>query len=164
VSERSERLAAKADEQITDLLGFLAGLSEADLQIPCHDDLGGSTVGTVAAHIVDGYSKAAGFLQVAGFLTGTRTERPSAAAMAHGHGHVRVGSPREMAEVLERDGKAAIDLLRDLTDEQFDAVPPAIGTIADGVKTLGEVVGHTLEHQAAHLARMKLAVTAPEPR
>jgi uncharacterized spore protein YtfJ len=161
-------LAERAEQQITELAIFLSGLSEEDLHLPCDDDRGGTTVGTVAAHVVAGFSQASMFLRVqqAG---GLPTSAPTGGGAfghshSHSHGHGIGGGgaddAKTMVQVLERDGAKVVKLLSKTTDEQLKVVPPKIGTVSDGVKTLDAVVSDTLDHQAAHLENLRKSVLA----
>jgi hypothetical protein len=53
------------------------------------------------------------------------------------------------------EGKARLDLLVNLTDEQLDSVPAGVNRFADGRRTLEQVIDDVLAHQAAHLATLK---------
>jgi hypothetical protein len=170
VGERGSRLAAQAEDQIAQLVEFMSGLSEADLQIACPDDRGGSSVGSVAVHAGKGYGQAVRFLQALGIMlndpsavSGTQSQ---AYAMMHGgrgHGHdhehtgEHVHNLDETITQLKADSVVASEVLRKLTDEQYSLIPPAIGTMSDGRKNLEQVVESAVEHQLAHLQRMQQA-------
>lgn len=170
MGERGSRLAAQAEDQIAQLVEFMSGLSEADLQIPCPDDRGGSSIGTVAVHAGKGYGQAVRFLQALGIMlndpsavSGTQSQ---AYAMMHGgrgHGHdhehtgEHVHNLDDTIAQLKADSVVASEVMRKLTDEQYSLIPPAIGTMSDGRKNLEQVVESAVEHQLAHLQRMQLA-------
>jgi hypothetical protein len=60
---------------------------------------------------------------------------------------------------LKRDGASAVEMVLGLTDEQLATIPPAMGTITDGSKTLDQVVDGIIDHQRAHLESMKKALS-----
>jgi hypothetical protein len=175
VGDRGSKLAVEAEQQISMTVEFLSGLSEDDLHIICPDDRGGSTIGSVAVHTGKGYNQAVRFLMALGIMlndpTATPTSQSEAYRMMHGGGgghghdhdhhhddHVHDISPT-IAQ-LKADGRTASDVLSKLSDEQLDLVPPAIGTMSDGRKSLADVVAGTVEHQLAHLNRMRQAYDA----
>jgi hypothetical protein len=165
MSERGTALMTKASRQLDEIAAFLGTLNEADLGKPCADasagdtvdaaaaHRGGDTVGATAAHMADGYDHLGRLLQTAGCVPGSPTT-----AGHHRHHHARV--PEALPDLRARlvGGKARIALLADLTDEQLDSVPPAVGLFSDGRRTLEQVIEAVIAHQAAHFATLKRAV------
>ena len=166
MSERGTRLMAKADRQLSEMIEFFGTLDETDLRKPCPDegaeDSAGDTVGTVAAHMAQGYHFLGKFLQAEGYVPGSP---PTGNRKGRGHryrpGHGRTFPPAALPDVVDRltAGKAPIGLLADLTDEQLDSVPPAGSSrFSDGSRTLEQVIDEVIAHQAAHLVTLKRAV------
>jgi hypothetical protein len=164
MSERGTDLMTKANRQLDEIAEFLATLDEADLGKPCDERAeetvgvagahrGGDTVGDTAAHMADGYNHLGRLLQTTGHAPGSPTTGDH-----HRHDHAR--TPEALPDLLARlrAGKARIALLADLTDQQLDSVPPAVGMFSDGRRTLEQVLEAVMDHQAAHLATLKRAV------
>lgn len=158
MSERGTELMAKVSRQLDEMAEFVRNLNEADLRKPCPDDDAGDTVGAVVAHMAEGYHSVGRFLQSTGYVPGSLATGKS---HGHGHGHERAHAPEAVPDVLDRltSGKTPIGLLADLTDEQFDSVPPAVNRFADGRRTLERVIDAVIAHQAAHLVTLERAVT-----
>jgi hypothetical protein len=169
VSERGDQLADRTEQQISEMIEFLTGLTESDLNAPCRNEGAGSTVGSVAVHIAEGYGQATRVLRAAGFLMGKAAGGPAQAfahlhghgpAHGHSHGHDHPVDLQETIGRLKDDGMTAANLLRGLTDEQLDStLPPIAARFADVTKPLGKIIEGTIDHQAAHLDTMKVAVT-----
>jgi hypothetical protein len=165
MSARGIDLMTKASRQLDEIAEFLGTLEETDLGKPCADESagetvgaagahgGGDTVGETAAHMADGYDQLGRLLQTTGYVPGSPTTGDN-----HKHDHAR--TPEALPDLLARlvGGKARIALLADLTDEQLDSVPPAVGMFSDGRRTLEQVLEAVIAHQAAHLATLKRAV------
>jgi hypothetical protein len=174
VTERSRQLAAKAERQLSGTVEFLTGLADSDLQAPCDDEQGGGTVGSLATHLTQGYNQASTFLRLRKFaaMHGNGSGGGISAALGTGHGmfgghghafaHAHSAqdtlSLEDMIARLKRDGKSVIEMLEALNDEELSSVPPAIGNIADGHKTLGQVTNDIIDHQAVHLENLKKAI------
>jgi hypothetical protein len=180
VSVRGDQLVEKTQRQLATTSAFLSGLTSSDLLVFCDDDRGGSTIGSVATHLGSGYGQAVRFLQAVGIMlddpgtTASQGTRSEAYAMVHGgtghghghgHGHTEatVEDLSEMIAQLRLDSESAIDVLVTLSDEQLSLIPPAIGTMSDGRKTLAQVIEDSMDHQMAHLDRMKKSL-ANSPR
>ena len=166
MSERGTRLMAKADRQLSEMIEFFGTLDEADLHKPCPDesaeDSAGDTVGAVAAHMAQGYHFLGKFLQADGYVSGSpATGNRKGRGHRYRPGHGRTFPPATLPDVVDRltGGKAPIDLLADLTDEQLDSVPPAGSSrFSDGSRTLEQVIDEVIAHQAAHLVTLRRAV------
>jgi hypothetical protein len=160
-----QELAEKVEQQISEMGKFLSGLTESDLSLPCHDDdRAGTTVGTVASHVVGGFSQASMFLRIsqAGGIPKNFANSNHVQAHTQGTGGPDPSDPQKMAKTLERDGATLVKVLSQMSDEQLAVVPPKIGNIANGKETLAEVVANTLHHQAEHMVRLREAVLAGE--
>ena len=158
MSERGTRLMAKADGQLAEITEFFGTLDETDLRKSCPDESAehsaGDTVGTVAAHMAEGYRHLGWFLRATGYVPG-----PPSTGNNHGHEHSR--APDVLPDMRDRlaGGKVPIRLLADLTDEQLDSVPPASSSrFSDGRRTLEQVIDAAIAHQAAHLATLRRAL------
>ncbi len=166
MSERGTQLMAKADGQLSEMIEFFGTLDEADLRKPCPDDSAedraGDTVGTVAAHMAQGYHFLGKFLQAEGYVPGSpATGNRRGRGHRYRPGHGRTFPPAALPDVVDRltGAKAPIGLLADLTDEQLDSVPPAGSSrFSDGSRTLEQVIDEVIAHQAAQLVRLKRAV------
>ena len=153
MSERGTELMGKASRQLVEIVEFFSKLGEADLRKPS-PDCAGETVGAAAAHLAEGYYYLGRFLQATGYVSGSS---------ATGHTHGRGPAPH-LSDMVHQStgGRIPIGLLADLTDEQFDSVPPkGSSRFSDGRRTLEQVIDGVIAHQAAHLATLKRAVAAP---
>jgi len=156
MSERGNELAAKAEKSYAELIEFLQSLNEADLKAPC-DDPAGTTVGAVAGHLADGAEHL--FSWGATVLHGGGGE--GAAPSEHSHDTPVIATATQLNDAValfNRAGTAAISLLRFLTDEQLDGMPPAAEGISDGTATLAQVIDELMEHQTEHVRFMRDAV------
>lgn len=84
----------------------------------------------------------------------------------HDHSHSHDGD-LDLDAVLARiraEGPAAVAWIRDLSDEQLDAVPVRAGRIADGSTPLVRILERILEHQQGHLDAMRGAVSVAQAR
>jgi hypothetical protein len=158
----------RVSQQFDEITEFFGTLTDADLRKPCPDkdgDVAGDTVGPAAAHLAEGYHRLGRFLRSAGYAPGSPATTHGY-GHGHGHDHQRAQAPEAVPDVLDVpglldwliDGKAAIGLLADLSDEQLDSVPARVNQFADGRRTLAQVIDETFAHQAAHLATLKRAV------
>jgi hypothetical protein len=171
MSERGTALMTKAGRQLDEIAAFLGTLNQADLAKPCADGSAGDTVdaaaahragdtvGATASHMADGYDHLGRLLPTTGYVPGSQPGGDHHSHdHSHDHDHARV--PEALPDLRARlmGGKARIALLADLTDEQLDSVPPAVGLFADGRRTLEQVIEAVIAHQAAHFATLKRAV------
>lgn len=160
MSERGTASMTKASRQLDEMAAFCGALDEEDLRKPCLKDDAGSTVGAVAAHMVEIPAYLGQFLWATGYVTGSPTTGDS---HSHGPNHRHAGSEvlPDLPDLMGRlsDGKSSISLLAGLTDEQLESVPPAgSGRFADGRRSLERVIDAIIAHQAALLVMLKRAV------
>ncbi len=160
MSERGTELITKARRQLAEMAEFFDTLDDVDLLRIYHDegagDGPGDTVGEVAAHMAEGYQFLGRFLHASGYVPGAPTKGISH-DYSHGHNHAQ--APAAVSDILERLSKAPIGLLADLTDEQFDSMPPAGSSrFSDGHRSLYEVIDAVIAHQEAHLVALIRAI------
>ncbi len=144
MSERAERLLEEATEQIDTLSAGLAGGGETALARLCpgRGKLGDGTVGAVAVHTADNYSRVARFIRAAPNARG----RDPAGAHVPGH-HAQDVALRDLLDRLEA-AKHALAVLAKLDDGALDALPPAGDMkFADGERTLEQILVSVLRHQ-----------------
>jgi hypothetical protein len=178
MSERATQLHQLADGQLSELIGLLSTRDEAALRLPCpgREKLGDGTVAACASHTADNYLRIAAFLcgedhqPAAHGDRGRGPHRVPSFLRARGHrsGHDQGGhsAPHraenvDRAGLLERlsSGRDALGILRELTDEQLDAVPPASDMkFCDGQRTLQQIVTNLLNHQTHQLDTLKAAL------
>lgn len=178
MSERATQLHQLVDRQLSELIGLLSTRDEAALRLPCpgREKLGDGTVAACASHTADSYLRIAAFLRggdhqpaahgdrgrgphrVPSFLRarGHRSEHDQG-----GHSAPHRAENVDRAGLLERlsSGRDALGILRELTDEQLDAVPPASDMkFCDGQRTLQQIVTNLLNHQTHQLDTLKAAL------
>lgn len=74
---------------------------------------------------------------------------------AEGHIH-----KDEVIQLMKRGWMVSAGMLKNLTDEQLDATPPAAPGISDGSMSLVEIISRMMDHQEQHLTYMKEALAA----
>ena len=150
MTERADALANRSERQNEEMMKFLLGLEESDLDVPTQDP-GGETVGGVLEHLAEGYAQ----------LDDWEGSGPAAEPEAehhhddHGHTHAdgtthshaptptrengtRARLPR-LVEVIGRGGALGVSRLKAMTDEQLDSVPPASPGMASGSEPMIDV-------------------------
>jgi hypothetical protein len=178
MSERGTQLFHSAEGQLSELIGLLSTRDEAALSLPCpaREKLGDGTVGACASHTADNYLRIATFLRdedhppVAHGLKARSAHRIPSFLRArghgnghgeHGHGALESAEDVDLQSLLERlsAGRDAFRVLRDLTDEQLDTVPP-VGDMkfCDGQRTIEQVVTNLLNHQSHQLDALRAAL------
>lgn len=179
MNARAHELSATADKQIAELIDLLSTLEQAAVYRPCPDrqKLGDGTIGAAGRHMADNYRRIADFVQTSDRMSaergGHRTPR-FLRALGHGpqdhanddHGpsHPGNGYTAEKfaldAVVEQLNGsRVALDRIATLDDSQLDAIPPKdVFRFCDGERTLEQVLGGLLKHQARQLEALKTAV------
>jgi hypothetical protein len=189
VSERVSQILIRVDLLNSELIDFVGNLTGPDLRTPC-DDPECPTVGDVVAHLAEGSKQVLGWAAVtmkgqpaqpAGNSGTGHTHGPGAdhdhgpgadhdhgpgadhdhGAAGHSHapgaGHVHVD---EAIEIMQTGWTTSVKMLKNLTDEQLDSVPPNAQGIADGNASLEQILGRMMDHQEQHLNYMKAALSA----
>ena len=183
MTERAHALAATADRQIAELIELLLTLDQAALRRPCpgREKLGDGTIGAAARHTADNYQRIAAFVQTSDRMSATH--QPAAPGghriprllRALGHGP-QDHAPRDHGADQHDDGYTAEDIdldavveqlgasrdalgrIAELTDSQLDQVPPKDSfRFCDGQRTLEQVLGGLLKHQAHQLEALRTA-------
>ncbi|MGO9082790.1 MAG: maleylpyruvate isomerase N-terminal domain-containing protein [Streptosporangiaceae bacterium] len=173
--DRTDQIISNVDRVNSELIDFLAHLTDADLATPC-DNPAGPTVGAIVTHVGEGSPEV--FRWLTSVIEGTASPDPAPSAMddhAHDHDHehsrehadgaghdeqVAQLDPAAMIELMRAGKPVMVGLLSSLTDEQLDRTPPAAAGITDGTRTLFQVISDMVEHQAEHLADMRAALAA----
>jgi hypothetical protein len=184
MSERATQLFDTADAQLSELIGLLSPQPEAALNLPCagREKMGDGTVAACAAHTADRYRRIAEFLQAATHMSGARAGPGLSRHRLPGLLRVRGHGPGRHAEGEHGEGRhegdytaenvnlkglikrlsvarGALNVLRELTDEQLDTVPPAdLFRFCDGQRTLERVIVALLKHQGHQIDAVKAAV------
>ncbi|WP_433125697.1 DinB family protein [Micromonospora sp. CA-240977] len=162
MSTRNELLIDRFEQLNADLVAFVRDLSTEGLSAPSANG-DGSTVGDEIAHLAKGAPEVLGWL--------VRTTDTGAPAPQHLHSHPHP-HPHQHGSGQHENGAAdgdllagmqeslggAVDVLRKLTDEQLDVVPPAAPGITDGTKSLYQIVDMMIDHQGEHLTHMRSSV------
>jgi uncharacterized damage-inducible protein DinB len=157
MSTRATDLAAKLDEANATVIEAVENSSDADWQRVTAS--GGWTVGVAARHIAISHLPIMGLVE----LVGTGGEVPPvtmemfhASNAQHAQEHASC-TREEVLEILRRDGKAASEKLRGLSDEQLDRT--ASMAFAGGAEmSAGQLVEMVLiGHPAEHLESIKAA-------
>jgi hypothetical protein len=79
----------------------------------------------------------------------------------HTHGPEAVHIHKDDAiQVMKRGWMMSAGMLKNLTDEQLDAVPPIAQGISDGSTPLLQIITSMMDHQEQHLNYMKSALGA----
>jgi hypothetical protein len=138
------RALAMADEQIAELVRVLSSAGEAGLRRPCpgREKLGDGTVGAVAMHTAENYTR------ISSFLRATIDGRPKEHLGAH-HPGAMTGDV-SLDDLLARLRRARRDLevLTQLSDEELEDVPTASEIrFVDGRRTRGAILVAVLRHQ-----------------
>src|SRR5436309_3515157 len=131
MSERSQRLYAVAEQQITNLIALLSNLDESALRLPCRDreNLGDGTVGACMRHTADSYQRIAGFVESSDQMSAGHAPAPHGAHRmprvlpAVGHGPPNRANPAD-----EPYTSASVD--RGALLEQLSASRGMLGHIA----------------------------------
>jgi hypothetical protein len=147
VSERSEPIATTIERSNHAMVSFLGDIRPDQLAIACADD-GGETIGAIVAHLAEGYEQILGWIQRS---TGGPVSPPPAPRVRT---DIFVGQVARLGQL----GVEWAALVRGLTNEQLDLVPPATTGITDGSLTLGSVMDELLEHQRLHLTYIDKAL------
>lgn len=159
MSERVDQIVAEFERRNAEAIEFISRLNESELTAPC-DDPAGTTVGDTVAHLAHGVAPALQWVSVT--LTGATDESTAAADGGHSHGHSDshgdlVG---EAVRQLRHWDQTMTSMLRELTDERLDSVPPAAEGITDGNTPLGQILTFLSAHLTEHLEFMKNALAA----
>ncbi|MFG1967408.1 alpha/beta fold hydrolase [Nonomuraea sp. NPDC049028] len=166
MSERGKALMEAATRQLREAMDLFGRMTEADLRKPCHDEGGdgaGDTVGAAGRHLADGYGRLGGLVRGAADGPAAHQAGQHDGSVTHGGGHDGAPGPANLADLLGDLTRAndQISRLGDLTDERLDSVlDPATSRFSDGRRTLEQVIGVALAHQAEHLSTLRRAVAA----
>ena len=150
MSERADALATAFERANDDVIAAVEGCSDDQLRTLCAGE--GWSVAVAAHHLARSYPAIAGMVQLVANgqpippLTG---EVLDAANAEHAREYANV-SRNETLQALRREGKAAAESVRGLSDEQLDrsAPMPFAGGQPWSAADLIErgLIGHPLEH------------------
>jgi hypothetical protein len=181
MSKRTDDLLVRADQLNSQTIEFVSKLTDPDLAAPCEDPEC-PTVGDVVMHLAEGSQQLIGW--AAGALQGKPGGAPVAPGPGNGHSHGPEGHSHGPAghshgpeghthgsevghihkedaiQVMKRGWMMSAGMLKTLTDEQLDAVPPTAQGISDGNTPLLQIITNMMDHQEQHLNYMKAALGA----
>jgi hypothetical protein len=164
VIDHSTGLAAIVHQQHEELVRLVDALSDHEYGSACEDH-SGTTVAQVAAHCAEGYEQVAVWLQR---LTGGAAPAPALDGH-HPHPHPHDGVHDEvgldqawLASRLRASGRAVIERIGALTEEQLNLVPPA-SPMADGASRLDTALRGLAGHLQEHLEHLQAAVSRERP-
>jgi len=175
MSERGYRIAQRFEWQVEQMATIVSALSADDLLVRCQDPQA-STIGGVVAHLRDGTNDVVRWAET----TVPRIAGPAGSAQirhsdGHAHGHVHhdthphdhePGPGTSVVTLAERDevvanmsgfGRALATAVREMTDAQLDACPPAAPGLTDGTP-LHQVMVLMTDDLASHLRHVKVAL------
>ena len=157
MSGKAADLAAKLDEANAAVIEAVENSSQADWQRVTSSE--GWSVGVTARHIAISHLPIMGLVELVatgGDVPPITMEMFHAGNAQHAQEHASC-TREEVLEILRRDGKAAADKLRGLSDEQLDR--KASMAFAGGAEMSAQqiVEGILLGHPAQHLESIKAA-------
>ena len=185
MSGRAEMLATKLDREMFGMADFVSGLDESQLSAACGDPMG-ATVAHVLRHLREGTDQVLGWAatvsggQAAAGAGGPGSGHDHAghdhaghdhaghdhaghdhAGHDHaGHDHAGVGDAAETAAALRAGATTLGAVIRGLSDEQLDHVPPPSPGLADGATPLHAIIAFIAADVAGHRAHLDRAVAA----
>ena len=157
MSEKAADLAAKLDEANTAVIQAVENSSEADWKRVTSSE--GWSVGVTARHIAISHLPIMGLVELVangGEVPPITMEMFHAGNAQHAQEHAAC-TREEVLEILRRDGKAAADKLRGLSDEQLDRKAPMAFAGGAEMSALQIVEGILLGHPAQHLESINAA-------
>ena len=154
MSDRATQLAETTDRQITDLANLPSTTNEGVLRSarPGREKLGDGTVAAAARHTADTYHRIAAFV---------RDDHPREDQPHHRHGRGPTENSVDLGALVERLAAArhAVNAIADLTDQDFNTVPPASAArFCDGQRTLEQVLTSMLKHQRHQVDTVKATI------
>ena len=152
MSVRAAALADRFERINRDLIAAVERCADADWQRTCAGE--GWPIGVTAHHVATSYPAFKGFIQ--GIATGAdlppiTPEMLDASNARHAEEHARC-SRQETLELLRRDGQAAAEAVRGLSDEQLDRTAPmalAGGSAVSAQQMAEFMIGHPTDHLAS---------------
>jgi hypothetical protein len=157
-SQRATALADRLEQGVRALAAFASSLSDAEWQTRVPHD--GRSVGVVVHHVASVFPLEVQLaLTVADGKPITGVTSAAVDAMNAGHATENANVTREAAiELLQKNGAAAADAIRALTDEQLAQAAP-VSLYADAPLTCQFVLeDHAVRHSYHHLARLRQTV------
>ena len=160
MSTRAADLAAKLDEANAAVIEAVESSSEADWQRVTSSE--GWSVGVTARHIAASHLPIMGLIELVatgGEVPPVTMEMFHASNAQHAQEHAAC-TREEVLEILRRDGKAAADKLRGLSDEQLDRTASmafAGGAEMSAVQLVEMIL---LGHPVQHLESIKAATAS----
>lgn len=166
MSDRAERLADRLEQKVAEVMEMSAAVTDEQLRLRCADPKG-STVGAVLSHLREGTDDVLAW--AARFHQSGGTAAPTDHAHVHAHDHPHDHDPDHVPDAAEQaETVAALSrartvlggIVRGLSDEQLDYVPPATRDVTDGSLTLDGIVVAIVEDLDKHMAYVAAAVGA----
>ena len=154
-SQRAAALADRLEQGVRALAAFASSLNDAEWQTRVPHD--GRSVGVVVHHVASVFPLEVQLaLTVADGKAITGVTSAAVDAMNAGHATEHANVSKETAiELLQKNGAAAADAIRALTDEQLAQAAP-VSLYADAPLTCQFVLeDHAVRHSYHHLARLR---------
>ncbi len=155
---RANALAERIEQGAANLAAFAEGLSDAQWQTIVRPD--GRSVGVVVHHVASIYPLEIDLTQtLAGGkpIEGVTWDAVAQVNKQHAHDNA-AATKAETIALLRKNGKAAADAVRQLTDEQLDRAAPVSLNANAPLTTQFFIEDHALRHSFHHLAKIKAAV------
>jgi len=160
MSSKAADLAAKLEQANAAVIEAVENSSEADWQRVTSGE--GWTVGVTARHIAISHLPIMGLVELVasgGEVPVITMDMFHAGNAQHAQEHASC-TRDEVLEILERDGKAAADKLRGLTDDQLERSASMAFAGGAEMSALQIVEGILLGHPAQHLESIKAATAS----
>jgi len=157
-NSRSDALADRLLQGAEALADFAASLSTADWNMPVKK--GGRKLGVIVHHVASVYPVEIELAQTLGSgqpITGATNQVIDDMNASHSLEYNTAGK-EETLELLEKNSKAAADLIRAFSDRELDNAAP-VSLNADAPLTAQFFIeDHALRHSYHHLAQLKEAL------
>lgn len=157
-SPRADALARRLERGAQALAAFAASLTADEWQTPIPGD--GRTIGVVVHHVATVYPIEIDLARAAASgtpITGVTMADIHTMNAEHARAHAQVG-PTETLDLLLRNGLAAAEAIRTLSDRELDSAVDA--SLYDGAPVTCQFVleDHAVRHSYHHLAAMRRAL------